>query len=113
MGSGEHLQAPDFFDGERYPEITFASSAIAIDGDRVELDGELTIKGTTKPLRATGTLNGPTEDFMGKTKLGFVLETTLDRTELGLDWNAELPKGGWALGDQVTLRVELEFQRAE
>jgi polyisoprenoid-binding protein YceI len=107
-----HLQAPDFFDAERHPEISFSSDALAIDGDRVELDGELTMKGITKPIHATGTVNGPTEDFAGNMRLGFTLETTLDRTEFGLNWNADLPKGGRALSDEVTLTVELEFIRA-
>jgi polyisoprenoid-binding protein YceI len=107
-----HLQAPDFFDAERHPEISFSSDTLAIDGDRVELDGELTMKGITKPIHASGTVNGPTEDFAGNTRLGFTLETTLDRTEFGLDWNADLPKGGRALSNEVTLTVELEFIKA-
>lgn len=104
-----HLQAPDFFDAANHPKIEFVSRELAITGDEVVLEGELTIKGTTKPVRATGTINGPTEDFAGNTRLGFVLETTIDRTEFGVDWNAELPKGGRALSDEVTLTVELEF----
>jgi polyisoprenoid-binding protein YceI len=107
-----HLQAPDFFDAERHPDISFSSDTLAIDGDRVELDGQLTMKGITKPIHATGTVNGPTEDFAGNTRLGFALETTLDRTEFGLNWNADLPKGGRALSDEVTLTVELEFIKA-
>lgn len=107
-----HLKAPDFFDAENHPEISFESSDIEIEGDDVTLKGEITIKGTTKPLSATGAVNGPTEDFMGNTRLGFTLETTIDRTEFGVDWNADLPKGGKALGNDVVLRVELEFQKA-
>jgi polyisoprenoid-binding protein YceI len=107
-----HLQSPDFFDAERHPEISFSSSNLSIDGDQVEIDGELTMKGITKPIHATGTLNGPTEDFAGNTRLGFTFETTIDRTNFGLNWNAELPKGGRALSDQVTLTVELEFLKA-
>ena len=106
-----HLQSPDFFDAEAYPEISFESSEIRLDGDAVELDGELTLKGTTAPIQATGTVNGPTEDFAGNTRLGFVLETKIDRTTYGLEWNADLPKGGKALGNDVTLKVELEFKR--
>ncbi len=106
-----HLQAPDFFDAEQYPELSFRSSNIEIDGDRVELDGELTVKGNTRPVKATGTIEGPTEDFMGNTRLGFTLETTIDRTEFGLNWNADLPKGGKALANEVTLTVELEFHK--
>lgn len=107
-----HLQSPDFFDAENHPEIAFRSDRLEIDGDSVELYGEITIKGTTKPVHATGTVNGPTEDFAGNTRLGFTLDTTVDRTEFGVDWNADLPKGGKALGNDVTLHVELEFHRA-
>jgi polyisoprenoid-binding protein YceI len=107
-----HLQSPDFFDAEQNPELTFRSTSIDVSGDEVELDGELTIKGTTRPIHATGTVQGPTEDFAGNTKIGLALETTIDRTAFGLNWNAELPKGGKALSDQVTLSVELEFVKA-
>lgn len=108
-----HLFAPDFFDADQHPQISFSSKELEIDGERVELDGELTMKGVTKPITATGTFNGPTEDFMGNTRLGFVLETTVDRTEFGIDWNADLPRGGKALQNDVTLKVELEFTEAK
>ena len=104
-----HLLAPDFFDAERFPEITFTSTVLAISGDVLELDGVLTLKGVTRPVHATGTVNGPTEDFAGNTRLGFTLETTIDRSDFGVDWNAELPMGGRALSNEVTLIVELEF----
>jgi polyisoprenoid-binding protein YceI len=107
-----HLQSPEFFDAERHPEISFSSSSLGIDGDRVEADGELTMKGITRPIHATGTVNGPTEDFSGNTRLGFTFGTTVDRTDFGLNWNADLPKGGRALSDEVTLTVELEFLKA-
>jgi polyisoprenoid-binding protein YceI len=107
-----HLQSPDFFDAEQHPELTFRSEELRIDGDAVELDGKITIKGVTKPIQATGTVQGPTEDFTGNTRLGFELTTTIDRTEFGVNWNADLPKGGRALGNDVTLTVELEFDRA-
>ncbi len=106
-----HLQAPDFFDAAQYPEISFTSKVLNIDGDTLELDGELTLKGNTRPVHATGTVNGPTDDFMGNTRLGFTLQTTIDRTEFGVSWNADLPKGGRALSDEVTLVVELEFMK--
>ncbi len=107
-----HLQGPDFFDAERFPEIAFSADRIDIDGDDVTVTGDLTIKGVTRPLTATGKINGPTEDFMGNTRLGLSLETTIDRTDFGVSWNAPLPKGGNALGNDVTLAVELEFHRA-
>jgi polyisoprenoid-binding protein YceI len=104
--------SPDFFDAEQFPEISFSSTSITADGDQVSLDGELTLKGVSKPIHATGTLEGPAEDFMGNTRLGFTLETTIDRTEYGVSWNADLPNGGKALSDEVTLQVELEFHKA-
>ena len=107
-----HLMAPDFFDAEQYPEISFRSSSISSDGDQVTVDGELTLKGVTKPIHATGTLEGPAQDFMGNTRLGFTLETTINRTDYGVSWNADLPSGGKALADEVTLTVELEFHKA-
>ncbi|UGS38675.1 YceI family protein [Capillimicrobium parvum] len=107
-----HLQGPDFFDAEQHPEIAFSSDRIEIDGDRVTLTGELTIKGVSQPVTATGTISGPTEDFMGNVRLGLSLEATIDRTAYGVSWNAPLPKGGNALGNDVTLAVELEFHKA-
>jgi len=107
-----HLQSPEFFDAEHHPEITFRSQVLDIVGDALKLDGDLTVKGVTKPVRATGTVEGPTEDFMGNTRIGFTLETIIDRTDFGVSWNADLPKGGRALSDDVTLVVELEFNQA-
>ena len=107
-----HLLAPDFFDAENHDEISFKSTKLDIDGDDVTLEGELTLKGVTKPLTAKGSVDGPTEDFMGNTRLGFTLETTIDRTDFGVSWNADLPKGGKALSNDVTITAELEFHKA-
>jgi polyisoprenoid-binding protein YceI len=107
-----HLIGADFFDAENHPEITFTSDELKIDGNEVELDGELTLKGTSNALHATGTVEGPTEDFMGNTRLGFTLRAVIDRTAYGVSWNADLPRGGRALSDDVELTVELEFVRA-
>jgi polyisoprenoid-binding protein YceI len=107
-----HLMSAEFFDADNHPEITFTSDDLKIDGNTVEFDGELTMKGTTKALHATGTVEGPTEDFMGKTRLGLTLKAVIDRTTYGVSWNADLPRGGRALSDDVELTVELEFVRA-
>jgi polyisoprenoid-binding protein YceI len=107
-----HLMGAEFFDADHHPEITFTSDELRIDGNAVEFDGELTMKGTTKALHATGAVEGPTEDFMGQTRLGFTLRAVIDRTAYGVSWNADLPKGGRALSDDVELTVELEFVRA-
>ena len=107
-----HLQSPDFFDTERYPELRFESSSIRVEGGEAILEGELTIKGNTNPVTARGAYVGPHEDIAGNTKIGLSFETVVDRTLYGLNWNAPLPKGGVALSNEVTLVVELELARA-
>jgi len=107
-----HLQSPDFFDTERYNEIRFESTSIRIEGDEAILEGELTIKGQTNPVTARGAYVGPHEDIAGYTKIGLSFETVVDRTLYGLEWNAPLPKGGFALANEVTLVVELELAKA-
>ena len=107
-----HLQSPDFFDTERYDEIRFESTSIRVEGDEAVLEGALTIKGNTNPVSARGAYVGPHEDIAGSTKIGLSFETVVDRTLYGLNWNAPLPKGGFALSDDVTLVVELELAKA-
>lgn len=106
-----HLQAPDFFDTQRYPELRFASTAVAIADDEVVVTGDLTIKSTTKPIELRGTIAGPTNDPWGGERVGIELEGTIDRTEFGLEWNAPLPAGGFLLPDTVTLRATLAAVR--
>jgi polyisoprenoid-binding protein YceI len=107
-----HLRAPDFFDTERYPELRFVSTAIRRDGAELVLDGELTIKDQTQPVQARGAITDPAETLGGAVKIGITLQTTVDRTAFGLNWNAPLPKGGMALANDVTLELELEFAQA-
>jgi polyisoprenoid-binding protein YceI len=107
-----HLASPDFFDTENHPEIAFASTLVRADGGELIVDGELTIKGRTHPLQARGTITEPLETLGGFTKLGIELEAVIDRTQYGLEWNAPLPKGGFALSNEVKLVAELEFAQA-
>lgn len=104
-----HLQSPEFFDAEKYPDITFASTSVRRDGEKLVAEGNLTMKGVTEPVTATGYITDPTEDAMGNTKVGVELETEVDRTNYGISWNAQLPKGGIAVSDEVKLSVQLEF----
>jgi polyisoprenoid-binding protein YceI len=104
-----HLQSPEFFDAEQHPEIRFESADITVDGPKVTVTGDLTIKGHTERVTADGSVVGPIEDPFGNTKLGIQLETVVDRTVFGLNWNAPLPKGGFMLADDVTLTVDLEL----
>jgi len=100
-----HLQTPDFFDAERFPEITFSAT---------ELDkGELTIKGVTRPVELTGTVSEPNVDPFGRERVGLRLETTIDRNDFGVSWNAPNQGGGNYLGDDVKLIAELALVKAE
>src|ERR1700742_5003684 len=108
-----HLGSPDFFDTERYPQLRFVSKAIRRDGEELVLDGELTIKDHTHAIEARGTITDPHETLGGAIKIGLTLETVIDRTQFGLEWNAPLPKGGFALANDVKLTVELELGLAE
>jgi polyisoprenoid-binding protein YceI len=107
-----HLQSPDFFDAEQFPEISFHSTSIRIDGEEVVLDGEMTIKGHTNPIEARGTVTHVEADPGGNGRVGVDLETVIDRHQYGIDFNAPLPKGGNALGEDVTISVELEFVKS-
>ena len=104
-----HLGSPDFFDTERYPELRFVSRSIRRDGEQLVVEGDLTIKDQTHPVEARGTITDPHETLGGAIKIGLTLETIIDRTQFGLNWNAPLPKGGFAVADDVKLTVELEL----
>jgi polyisoprenoid-binding protein YceI len=107
-----HLTAPDFFDSERYPEISFTSSAVRVgDAGELEVEGELEIKGRARHVTARGTVTGPNADPAGNDRIGVELETKIDRREFGLEWNAPLPQGGFALDNDVKLDVALELVR--
>ena len=107
-----HLQSPDFFDAEQYPELRFVSKSIERNGDRVSIDGDLTLRGVTKPVEITGTVTGPLENAYGQQRIGFDLETTINRQDYGITWNMELPGGGQALGDDVTITANLALVQA-
>jgi polyisoprenoid-binding protein YceI len=109
-----HVLSPDFFDVESNPTINFTSTSVRRgDGDTLDVDGELTVKGVTKPVKATGTIVGPHENIAGKEVVGIELQTTVNKNDFDLNWNAPLPKGGFAIGDDVTLSVHLELGRKE
>jgi polyisoprenoid-binding protein YceI len=102
-----HLQSPDFFDAERHPELRFVSQAIERAGDRVSIQGELTLRGVTRPVEIVGTVTGPLENAYGQQRLGLDVETTVNRHDFGIGWNMELPGGGQALADDVVVTANL------
>lgn len=110
----EHvLYGEDFFDARRFATITFRSSDIALEDDgRATVHGELTIKGVTKPIVATGTYRAPTEDPYGALRAALDMTATIDRRDFGIAWQAQLPKGGNVLEWDVAVAVHIEFVQA-
>ena len=106
-----HLQAPDFFDAERTPEVSFTSTAVTTNGDQIDVTGDLTIKGTTLPITVKGTV-GPQKEYMERPYFGLKLSASLDRTQYGLNWQNPLPNGEPALADEVAVTAELFFTQA-
>ncbi len=105
-----HLQSPEFFDAEQYPEIKFRSTDVQLgDGGELTVTGDLTIRDQTKPVTAKGSLSGPGPNLGGNNVVAVYLEAVIDRNEFGLGWNMDLPNGTKVLGDEVTLTVSLEL----
>ena len=100
-----HLQSPDFFDTQRFPELRFESSSVKSDGDQLVVQGSLTIRGVTRRVELRGTYGGSDHDLSGNERLALELAGTVDRTDFGLNWNAPLPGGGLLLPNEVVLRA--------
>ncbi len=104
-----HLISGDFFDAENHPKISFTSTSFKKDGGDYVLDGDLTVKGTTKPVKLNVEFGGIATDPWGNTKAGFTLSGKINRTDFGLSWNAALETGGVMVSEEVKLAGELQF----
>ena len=103
-----HVLSAEFFDAENHPTVDFRSSDVEINEDgTANVDGELTIKGITRPITAAGTWIEPAADAFGSTRAHLNVEAVIDRTQWEMNWNAPLPSGGKALANEVTLTIEL------
>ena len=105
-----HVLSAEFFDAANHPEVTFTSNDLDLREDgTATVAGELTIKGITRPVQATGTWIAPAADAFGHTRGHLNLEAVIDRTEFDMNWNMALPSGGNVLANDVTLTVELSL----
>ena len=105
-----HVLSPEFFDAANHPEVRFVSDELDLREDgTAKVTGELTIKGITKPVEATGTWIAPAADAFGNARGHLNLESVIDRTEWDINWNMALPSGGNVLANDVTLTVELSL----
>ena len=103
------LKSANFFDVEKNPEITFKSSKVTPAGkDKFNVDGSLTIRGVSKQVTLPVEFQGFAKDPWGNEKAGFALETTLNRKDYGIVWNKTLDQGGYLLGDDVKIVINLE-----
>ncbi len=103
-----HLRSADFFDVEKFPEITFTSTKVTkIDNDSFAVAGTLTMHGVSKPITLTVDYLGEMA-AMGGVRAGYELSTTIDRKDFGVSWNRALDSGGLILGDDVEVTINLE-----
>lgn len=107
-----HLRSADFFDADNHPQMSFRSTKVAhASGDRWLVDGDLTIRGVTKPVQLTVEFEGAAVDPWGNAKIGFSATGELDREAFGLTWNQSLETGGVLVGKTVKLEIEAELVR--
>jgi polyisoprenoid-binding protein YceI len=105
-----HVLSEEFFDAANHPEVRFVSKSLDLREDgTASVDGELTIKGITRPVQATGTWTAPAADAFGNSRGHLTLEAVVDRTQYEMNWNAPLPSGGNALADDVAITVDLSL----
>jgi polyisoprenoid-binding protein YceI len=103
-----HIRSADFFDVENHPQWTFRTTGVRVDGEDLALDGELTIKGVTRPVSLALEVNGFGPDAWGGTRAGFSASTTIDRNDFGVDIKMPLDGGGVVVSDKVQIALEIE-----
>jgi polyisoprenoid-binding protein YceI len=103
-----HVRSADFFDVENHPTWTYRSTGVRADGDGIVVDGELTIKGVSRPVPLTLEVNGFGPDAYGGVRAGFSASTTINRNDFGVDIAMPLDGGGVVVGEKV--RIDLEIQ---
>jgi polyisoprenoid-binding protein YceI len=109
-----HLKSADFFDAEKYPTLDFKSTRVKREGDAYEVTGDLTIHGVTRPV--TFAVDGPSapgKDPWGNTRIGLSATAKINRKDFGLAWNAALETGGFLVGEEIAVTLDVEFIKQE
>jgi polyisoprenoid-binding protein YceI len=106
-----HLKSADFFDVEQFPTLTFRSTKVEGTAQHFTLTGDLTIHGITRPIALDVTHEGSGKDPWGGERAGYTAKATLNRRDFGLTWNAALETGGFLVGDEVKITLELQLIR--
>ena len=106
----EHLRSADFFDAENHPTVDFRSTRVRDHGNgQFTLDGELTVRDSTRPVTLQGEYLGSQDSPWGDTRVGFTAETEINRKDWGLEWNVALETGGVLVGDKIKLTIDAEW----
>ncbi len=109
----EHLRSPDFFDVANHPSITFESRRVSGSREHFKVTGDLTIRGQTREVTLDVTFNGIGTDPRGRSVAGFTVETEINRKDFGLNWNMALEAGGFLVGDNAKIEIEVEAVKEE
>jgi len=105
----DHLRSPDFFDAQQYPTLTFKSTSVEpLDGNEYNVTGDLTIHGVTKPVTLKAEYGGQGKTPYGVIVAGLSAKGKINRKDWGLNWNAPLEAGGWLVGEDVNIEIDLE-----
>ncbi|HEY0407745.1 MAG TPA: YceI family protein [Pyrinomonadaceae bacterium] len=105
----KHLRTADFFDAEKFPEMSFKSTSVERKGKNgYVLNGDLTLKGVTKPVALPFTITGAIKDPWGNTRFGINAQTKINRRDFGITWGKALEGGGFDVGNEVTINLQLE-----
>lgn len=105
-----HLKSADFLDAEKFPTVTFKSTKVEVtDKKSAKLYGDLTIRDVTKPVVLAVEFEGSAKSPWGTTSYGFSASTKINREDWGLNWNAALETGGWLVGKEIQVEIDLEL----
>ena len=105
-----HLRTGDFFAAEEFPNLTFVSTGVRVEGGDFKVDGDLTMRGVTLPVTFDFEFGGFGEDPQGCYRAGFTATTVVKREDFGLSWNSTLEKGGFLLGSDVTITIDVQAE---
>jgi polyisoprenoid-binding protein YceI len=104
-----HIRSADFFEVDLYPEMTYTSTGVRYDGDQIVVDGELTLKGTTRSVPLSVELSGFGPDAFGGTRAGFSASATINRKDFDVNFQMPMEGGGVVIGDKITISIDAEF----
>lgn len=105
----QHILSSDFLEAHTYPTMSFTSQSVTISGKDIQIRGDITIKGTTRPVEFTGTFGGIATDAFGTTRAGFSIFTVISRKDFKMTWNKNNQTGDVLISDRIIIEIDAEF----